>query len=301
MGLVYFNSNSRNSSGNVASPLFQPKEQFNPYNTYQDSGAGGNNNLYYGRLYNWRTGVGNYGWTNNSGTVVLSSINSSGVESVIASTALTTILSSSVTNPCFHYNSIDQCTYFLLGDGNNLLRLCKMNDTTGVISAIGASFPPATLANWPISNSADPKDAQIYIDTGSGHLKVICNGVFHLINKSTGAIVSQDTSITIGSFNTTRLAYFTSDGVIGAAFPSTSLSSLPRLVHATSGHIKQRDVPSAFLGDMNNRTLVGTIDSDKIVISKYPNSGANTSAPIVILRSDYDKYLQSIYDYYTSA
>lgn len=303
MGLVYFNSASKNGTGSVASPLFQPKPQFNLYNTYKD--ATGLKYETTGRAYNWRSGAGNYGWDNNGGQITLSSVNSSGVVSTVATTTLTTLLTSAQQSPAFHYSSADQCWYFLLSDGSSLLRLVKMNDTTGVFTGVGTSFTPTTFANWG-GNGSTPQIAQIYIDSVTGHLKVIYNGYYHLLNKSTGAIVSQNTQITLGSFNSSSCNYFTADGVIGLTpffdvFSTTSLARLPRLVHSTSGHLTSTVVPLSFVGDNVGRSVQGTIDGDKLIIGAYPNPSSSVNPTIIILRSDYDKLIQSIYDYYTSS
>ena len=303
MGVEYYNPSS-SGSNSVGSPFYQPRLQTNPYNTYIDT-VNTSSQAWesFHRLYGWRSGAGNYGWYNNSGSVVLSSISPSGVATTVATTALTSLLASAGQQPIFHQNSADQCVYFLLSDGTQL-KLYKMNDTTGVFTAIGSTFTPTTIANWP-TFSAGYTQGHMYVDTGTGHLKVICNGKYHLLNKSTGAIVSQDTAITLGAFNTTALSYFTTDGTIGTnpiftVYATSSQAFIPRIVHSSSGHYKHRVVPASLMGDSIFRTVYGTIDSDKLVLDQYPNNSTNEVSSTVVLRSDYDKFIQSIYSYYIS-
>lgn len=297
-GTSYFNP-SGGTSGD--SPFYQLRRQINPFTTaLAPYGSGSNLQFTRNTLNIWRSGVGNNAWAFDSTVnIALYSTNSFGVESTVASTNLTTVLAGTSTNNlAFYQSSADQCIYVLLRDSGNNFRLCKMSDTTGVVTPIGASFTPATPDNWPLISGAG-RNGYLSLDVPTGHLKVTWNGKAHLINKTTGAIVSQDTSVSMGSFTPNGLWYFSNDGTLGIAQATipTSGGSIGRLLHSTSGYFPPRQ--NINLGNLGETNVRGFIDSDKLLIgSGYPIVDTSSVSLQVVLRADYDRMLQSIYEYY---
>jgi len=297
---------NKNSNNNGYSPIYQPKLVVNPYNTYNSTGSASPSTMR-NVLPNWRSGASNLFYNCEGGaSAVLETVSSLGVVSTVTSTSFSSILASSVQYPVFTYSSVDQCYYFLLWQGSTK-RLCKMNDTTGVLSAIGSSFTPVTSRNWSeFSSGADISGGQLLLDPISGHLKYIHNGVYHLMNKTTGAIVSQDNPLITSGIASGIMGcnYLTEDSTL-ATTPVMNAGSYytynicPRMV-GTLGTVGGVVMPASVMGYNNQPSVCGTIDSDKLVVSLYPNSVISTQiVPQVVLRSEYDRYLKSIYDYLT--
>lgn len=236
-------------------------------------------------------------------SISLLSYSSLGVESTIASITFTTYLTSSNV-VAYHLNSSDTCLYVLLYAAPQY-RFIKIDDTTGVVTTVGSAFTPTTAANWPLTGNG--RGAGLEVDTVSGHLRVRYNGFTHLINKSTGAIVSQDTSFPLGAFIAKDVFYTTQDGSIGltnigqgfgidAAYRST-LS----LVSSTYGSLPFKIIPHAQAGlvmPVQNLSAVNhvfsLIDNDKVCLSYiFQSGGSSTSSQVIYTRTEFDKYLKS--------
>lgn len=215
---------------------------------------------------------------------------------IIYSTYITT---GSVGVGAAYLSTSDSCLYLLLVSSTPQWRVIKVADTTGVVTTIGATFTPTTISNWPSYASGT---CTMEIDTSSGHLKVTCAGATHLINKTTGALVTQDTPVVLGAHNTKRVHYVTQDGVVGvgsSTFGGAANSiTLPNTVHTTYGNLPSYSLatgayPSIFTEQPIISPLVMVlIDTDKVGIIKF------SAAPIgnfcMYTRQDIDKYFKSI-------
>lgn len=251
-----------------------------------------------------RSGVNNKIFSSSSDTTIdLLTYSSVGVESTVASINFTTYLASSNV-AAYHLNSADTCLYVLLWE-SPAYRFIKIDDTTGVVTTIGSSFTPTTAANWPQMGNA--RGAGFEVDTATGHLKVMYNGFTHLVNKTTGAIVSQNTTVTIGTYLAKDVFYVTQDGSVGltnqgqgvgidAAYRSTFT-----LVSSTYGVLPYRVIPHAQAGlvlPVQSLSAINgvfsLIDNDKVCLSYiFQSGGGSTSSQIIYLRAEFDKYLKS--------
>jgi hypothetical protein len=248
-----------------------------------------------------RSGVNNKAFQANvsAAQITLLSYTSLGVQSTVATITFTTYLASS-TAVAVHLNSTDTCLYVLLYVSGSY-QVIKINDTTGVVTAIGSSFTPTTAANWPTGFGTG---TTLEIDSGTGHLKVTNNGFTHLINKTTGAIVSQNTVVSLGSFLAASIFYVTQDGSVGiSSSPSITIQGgLPTVIHNSYGQLSEKIVPSGFDTLVNSsgriQNSLSLIDSDKVCFSTLFTSSATLIAPAVIYpRTEFDKYIKSVADY----
>lgn len=256
-----------------------------------------------------RSGVNNKVFKADISTqqIQLLSYTSLGVESTVATITFTTYLAGSVV-VATHLNSTDSCLYILLFASSNY-QLIKINDTTGAVTAIGSPFTPTTALNWPTGMSTG--FAGMQIDTVSGHVQVRYNGYTHLINKTTGAIVSQNAAITIGSYLAIGVWYLTQDGTIGLSNSQPAYgmgagsATIPCLISSSYGLSGIKAIPATQDGFIVQPTethypmhqLLHLVDNDKICQSHlYSSSGTNTFTPNIYLRSEFDKYLKSCVD-----
>lgn len=208
---------------------------------------------------------------------------------------------------CFFLSSADSCIYILIGNSSNSMRLLKIADTTGTITAIGSAFTPITPANW---GGWPSISGTLVLNTTSGHLDLTVAGYVHTINKTTGAVVSQNTPISFGSFSGASAAssiravgYVTSDGVLGVHDSSQGSSSTdariaPTFTHATYGVIPSRGYHSSLdsiplCGEYNSAgtltpSAIIRVDSDKVYVAGL--SSGNQFAPCLYSITDIDKY-----------
>lgn len=254
----------------------------------------------------WRAAVANNVFTVlTTSTLKLSSINSAGTETVIANIDTTTYLASSVIVG-LHLNTIDQCLYVLIGASGTTFRLIKVSDSGGAVTTIGSSFTPATTVNWP---STTQSFGTCYVDSG-GDFRIIYRGFYHRLNKTTGAIVSQDTAITIGSFSLVGTNYLSIDGttaatqLVGSGVSGTSDTNVPMIVNSASGIINHLTLPTEYIFDSwrqydnNSSSGIIMVDDDKLYLGDY-DSGAPKFG--YVYRADFDQFLQSVVDWYTGA
>jgi len=300
----YFNTN--NGGGNGISPFHTLKKIPLTNKTYVErSSTIGNPTDTDGGIPVWRAAVANNVFVIlTASTLKLSSINSAGTETIIASIDTATYLASS-TIVGIHLNTADQCLYLLINASANY-RLIKISDSGGAVTTIGASFAPATAVNWPTSTGSP---ATCYVDSGA-NFRIIYRGVYHTINKSTGAIVTQDTAITVGSFSLVNTNYLSSDGatastaLIGSGVSGVSDTNVPVIVNTTSGIISHLTLPTEYIFDSwrqydNNSTAgIIMIDDDKLFLGDYDSTTPKFG---YVYRADFDQFLQSVVDWYTGA
>jgi hypothetical protein len=300
MGLNKFNQWGSGSSGNTL--LYRPK--ISPVT-----------NLLYGggdkirSIPVIRAGVNNKVFLANVSTVEIKllSYTSLGVESTVATITFTTYLAGSQA-VATHLNSADTCLYILLLASSSY-QLIKINDTSGAVTAIGSSFTPTTAANWPTGMSTG--FAGMQVDVVSGHIQVRYNGYTHLINKTTGAIVSQDTAIILGSYLARGVFYVTQDGTIGLSNSQPQYGigaesrAIPCVISSSYGLSGIRGIPASqdglILAASETQYPISQtlhlVDSDKLCHSiLYTSTGTNTFTPTMYLRSEFDKYLKSCVD-----
>jgi len=294
MGLATFRQGSSSSTGGAI--LYRMKPLILSSQLY---GSGTTNTS---AIPVYRSGAGDKSFYATAATgITLYTTASTGVRSSTAVITYTTYLASS-SGVAFHINSTDTCLYVLLFAGSSL-QLIKISDTTGVVTAIGSSFTPTTIANWSGGGT-------LSVDSVSGHLKYVSNGFYHLINKTTGAIVSQNTAVSLGSYLARNVFYVTQDGSVGVS-PDIGTTTLltgeyyfPNLVSSSYGHITAFGLPLASAGSLpvsNGQTplqqnVVTLVDSDKVLISLSLVDSGNATPAKYYLLSDFDKYIKSIAD-----
>lgn len=298
MGLATFR---QGSSATGSSPYPKLNTYTNPYPTNLWGGGTSflvqTNYLYYA----YRSGAANRGLRVESQTVVkLVSVASTGADTVVANFDPTSYLpNAQLLNPeVICYSSSDQCWYIILSYANPMhIRLIKVDDTTGAVTALGSSFNPTNpQVSWPSVANGNTATS-FYLDNTTGHLKLICNGFYHLINKSTGAIVSQDTPLSLvsGSYSLLGCGYITQDNTVGHGSMSVSSGVTYARLFGTSGHLGTLTIPEAHLNfaPMFLKRL-NYIDHDKM----YVGSANATSGGIkVVTVAEYDKFLKAVYDY----
>lgn len=306
MSVTYFGSKSSSSGGSpypklVTTPL--------PYATYRLGGSTSFVNQATSLFYAYRSAAGNRGLRINSDvSVSLIQVNMDGTNTVVASFNPQSYLtnSQSIQPQQICYSTVDQCWYILLAYVNpDHLRLIKVNDTTGAVTAIGASFNPANPTTaWPSATTGSDL-MSFYLDNVTGHLKVICNGVYHLLNKTTGAIVSQDTPLVLtgGVYNLSGCAYLTQDNTVGCGyvFPAGSYSdsvTFTRLF-GNNGNMGFTVYPSnLFSFDPKMLSRLNYVDHDKIIVGYFGSGGTSGSIKVVTV-AEYDAFLTALYKYET--
>lgn len=297
MGLATFRQGSSSSTGN--SPIYTPK--LLPVSNLL---YGGNNNLT--SIPVIRSGVTDKIFTSaiDDTQIQLNTFSTLGVMGTVATITFTTYLASSHA-VAVHLNSADTCLYILLYASSNY-QLIKINDTTGVVTAIGSSFTPTTAANWPTGITGTGK-GMMEVDTVSGHIKVTCNGFIHLVNKTTGAIVSQNTVISLGSYLAKVVMYVTQDSSIGISSalinsPSAYNKSAAGGTHSTYGQYSNKLLPYSYGGiptvsdsGVASETFMHLIDTDKVLIGQlFTSSGSAFIPPHILTRTEFDKYVKSV-------
>jgi len=300
MGLATF----RQGSGTTGS---SPYPKLNTYtNPYPTNLWGGDvsfvthtNYLYYA----YRSGAANRGLRIVSQTdVSLMSVTSTGTTTVVASFDPTSYLPNAKSLQPEHicYSTVDQCWYIVLSYVNpTYIRFIKVDDTTGAVTTLGAAFDPINpTISWP-SVSNGQAVLSFYLDNVTGHLKLICNGFYHLINKTTGAIVSQDTPLTLvsGSYNLLGCGYLTQDGTVGhgAVSVSVGVGVTYNRMFGTSGLIGNITIPETHLNFPARFTSkLNYIDHDKLFVGIM---NATTGGAKVVSIAEYDKFIKAVYDY----
>lgn len=307
-GTSYFNAGGRATS--TSSPFYQIKpiplltktnsEYFSTDSTIQKRG-----------LDVWRSGAANKNFLlTSSSSLVLRTINSDGNVSTVTTTNSGSYTGGSGEYSIFHLNTADQCLYCLIKQ-SSVYALIKIGDSSGIATAIGSSFTPATPANWPNIYSSDRPT--MYVN-GSGHLEITFRGFRHQINKTTGAIVSQDVPVSVGGgYSCIGCDYITSNGQIAASsfqFQNFGVNSqgisIPKITSTASGIIEMVSLSANDIFNTRHYSNVNSIrdsirvDSDKIYLGTIGlTSDQNPFG--YIYTSDYDQFLQSVVDWYTGA
>lgn len=262
------------------------------------------------RMSVWRSGAANNEFSLlSSSTLNLRSVNSLGVATSIATLDVATYSGSTPTIVGLHLNTAAQCMYVLIRNSINEFRLIKMDDTTGVHSSVSSLFTPTTPSRWPSSTGiAQLGLSQMWVD-GSGHLRIQGGGYYHQLNTTTGSVVTQDTALVIGSYNTQWINYVTADGATGISSFTVSSSvaagrevvTVSNIVNTSCGHFGFTTSNFKLLEDINysNDSLgICTVDNDKLFLGIL---GANSlSWKGYIYRSEFDLMLQSIVDWQAS-
>lgn len=302
-GTSYFNAGSKSGGGN--SPFYQikPLPLLTKTNTEYFSS---NSSQHRQGLDVWRSAAANKNFLlSSSSSMVLRTINSNGTPTTVTTTNSGSYTGGSGEYSVFHLNTADQCLYCLI-EQSPVYALIKIGDSSGIATAIGSSFTPATPANWP--NSYNNDRPTMYINA-AGNIEITYRGFKHQLNKTTGAIITQDVPITIGGFSCIGSDYLTTDGLTAASSLGnqnysldSNSTSITRIVNASSGIIEMVgiSVPEIF----NNRKVTSTndivnvvrVDTDKMYIGSL--TGANVNPFGYIYISDYDQFLQSVVDWY---
>lgn len=300
MSVTYFGSRSSGSGG---SPYPKLVTTPNPFTLYKVGGNGAFlpsvNTLYPA----YRTGAGDRGLRVESPSVVkLIQVNSNGSETVLANFNPQSYLPNAiqVLPQCICYSTTDQCWYILLTYSNpDRLRLLKVDDTTGAVTAIGAAFNPANPDTaWPCATNAHFLTS-FYLDNVTGHLKILCNGYHHLLNKTTGAIVSQDVPATLtgGVYSLVGCGYLTRDSTVGVGVTSvvgtSEAVSIARLF-GNNGNLASLNLPSSLFNfECSLMQRVNYIDHDKMYV------GGQGTTPRVVTVAEYDAFITALYKYET--
>lgn len=208
-----------------------------------------------------------------------------------------------------HLNSTDQCMYVVYKGNDGLIRLSKINDATGVVTHIGSGFTPATPANW-----GYPANLEII----SGDLRFTYNGKSHTLDKTTGAVVTQDNVFTLAGYADISANYLSLDNSTYSSggfyiFPvnsamADSMLQAPRIANPVTGIITEKYIREELILGTNlygRGTVGGTlhlihatlVDSDKIC---FYVDVSGVGLPInVTLRSSYDSFISSIVTYWS--
>lgn len=302
-GTSYFNAGG--GSNGTGSPFHQIKPL--PLLTKTNSEYFVSNSVQQKRgLDVWRSGAANKNFLLTSSTaLVLRTINSNGTATTVTTTNSGAYTGGSGEYSTFHLNTADQCLYCLI-EQNPVYALIKIGDASGVATAIGSSFTPATPSNWPDLYNTDR--ATMFVNA-LGNLEITYKGFRHQLNKTTGAIISQDVPVSVGSFSTVGCDYVTTDGLIAASSFSTQGTSsdsnsinIPKLISTSSGIIEAVGISVRDI--FNSRMLINTtdvintvrVDADKLYMGSL--TGASSNPFGYILTSDYDQFLQSVVDWY---
>ena len=205
-------------------------------------------------------------------------------------------------------SSTDQCLYVVYKGTDGLIRLSQINDSTGAVTHIGSGFTPATPSNW--ANSA-------LMEEIGGSLRVSYNGYFHTLNKTTGAVITQDSPFLLSGYASLGATYTSLDNAtyatntlylmpLGAATSSDGVVWLPTVANASVGivsntYAREEDVFGTTVyghgvsGGVLRLFQCALVDSDKMCLYTDLNS---VGCPLnIVLRSSYDSFLASIVNY----
>lgn len=254
-----------------------------------------------------RSGVVTYFQVTDNTTVLLK--NSSSGATIATITAVASL--ASATFRTYHLSSVDACLYCLLYDGAGNALVIKINDTTGAVTAIGSSFAVATGVNWLVTPETG------FIERIGDTLKITSAGVYHEVSVTTGALISQDNTISTGGYVITPTYISASNSVYASGvvrlLDKSSLiyqeghMNAPTLVTVDVGVVTGLNLPiSAPFGSGTGVGIYSTstvnvfpiisIDNDKICFLNY--LGLQGAFPVkVALRSSYDGFLQSVINY----
>lgn len=305
MSISYFNQRGSGTVG--TSPFYQIKRLLNPSKTNIQTFA---SNTIIGNegLDVWRSAVANNNFLlNTTSQVRLRTIDPNGNATTLSDTNATSYLASGE-YAAFHLSTSDQCLYCLIENNPTGFALIKINDASGVASAIGSPFTPATPYNWPQQYSSNQCTMLV---NGLGNIEITFRGHKHQLNKTTGAIISQDVPVVIGSYNATGAEYTTADGTIASkhliGFQSAysgGIVTLPFVVSSSSGFIpstsiRTSDVFSGREYDASSSIYnVVPVDSDKLFLGNLSTASGSNNPPFgYVLRADYDQFLQSVVDW----
>ena len=256
----------------------------------------------------WRSGAGDKSFDSSASTgITLYTTASSGNRTTTATISYNTYLTGS-NAMAYHLNSTDSCLYALLTTATQL-QLVKISDTTGTVTSIGSAITPTTMANWN-NGTGSGALAIMTTDIATGYLKITFNGFYHMLNKSTGAVVSQNNVISLGSYLARDVFYLTQDGSTGVSvdYGTTSFSdgriAFPNTVSSSYGHLSSYGLAGALTGNASwstsaqclNAGSFFTVDTDKICVSNSLTTTTSSVGARYYLISDFDKFVKSVAD-----
>ena len=305
-GTSYFNAGSVGGNGDSPFYKLKPIPLINRTNIPKVSNY---SSFAYTNLPVWRSAVANNYFQFDSifSQVTLFSVNAAGTSSTLGTSTFTSYLTSS-NAVAVHLNTTDQCLYVLLYESPQY-RLIKVSDAAGTTTAIGSAFTPTTASRWPTHLKDDPATM---LDDGTGSIKVMFRGYTHQINKTTGAIVTQDVAVTIGSYSLVNTFYMSLDNAV-AVSPiqdtgvggSSSVLKIPNLVTVDCGQLFDLRLVSERVTERlvdNSFDTLLLVDNDKIFVGKVDgSSGSGQNIFGYVYRSDFDQFLRSVADWSVGA
>lgn len=243
-----------------------------------------------------RTGASKYFIINSAQEIQLKSATTGAVVTTIAGTDI-------VANGYIQFvylDSVAQCLYVVAYNHSTFVgQLAMINDNTGAVTLIGSTFSPATTTNWVFTSGTGFTNTQFMDSPSSGILRLFYDGWTHTLDATTGAIITEDVPITIGTFNTTGTTYINSEGTIASNFSMggsvTAVNwTVPMVVSEVCGRVAAKNVAPFSFSDfrLNTPSLIA-IDSDLLCVTSYNYTNSNADLKL-FNRSDWDLFLDSM-------
>ena len=202
-------------------------------------------------------------------------------------------------------SSSDQAMFIVYKGVDGLIRLSSMNDNTGAMTHIGSGFTPTTPANWSFGK----------LELIGGDLKYTYNGKYHTLNKTTGAVISQDNVFGLAGYATTGADYVSLDGAIYSTgdLRATTLNTnsvlngailIPKVASTVCGVIESKyttivDVFGAVNYGYSSTPFpfdVVLVDNDKMAFTSFISQHG---IPLnMVLRASYDEFLSSVVNWW---
>ena len=203
-------------------------------------------------------------------------------------------------------SSSDQAMFIVYKGVDGLIRLSSMNDNTGAITHLGSGFTPANPSNWSYGK----------LESIGGDLRYTYNGKYHTLNKTTGAVVSQDNMFGLAGYATTGADYVSLDGTIYSTgnLAATILTDnavidgailIPKIASTVCGVIEGKyttivDVFGSVNYGYSSITFtsfdVVLVDNDKMAFTSFISQHG---IPLnMVLRASYDEFLSSVVNWW---
>jgi len=239
--------------------------------------------------------------------------------STIATIAATAVIANGQWCDVFYYDSSDQGLYVLVKNSSaGTYQLARISDTTGSVTTIGTAFAVTTGANWPTTSTINGAGFASRFGTSLTirfRTSAISN-VQHVLNITTGEIVSQDGLATVNSVAQPAFAvplYITADGKISISdiqFQSNGLGVIVNNLcdgtyrfgsaRAVGGvMVNPGEIFGAPLKNANASCFIRMIDTDTVVITRSSASGTGDAlSRTVYPRTELDRVLADIKNFY---